>query len=86
MRIERSRPAEISWQVFRRMVRSPTHDSAEEHISRVRKFAQCAPLPFEQFRSSPDFMKIVPYLSAEHNFMKNNLASFIRLYYTSPLG
>ena len=61
-------------------------DFAEVQNFHRRKIAQSAPLPFEQFRSGPAFLKIVLYLSAEHNYMKNNLASFFRLYYTSLLG
>jgi len=68
------------------MVRSPTHDFAEEHISWVKKICQCALPAVKQFRPGPAFLKIVPYLSAEHNFMKNNLASLLRLYYNTSLG
>ncbi len=62
------------------MVRSPTYDFAEEQNSGVKKIRQGALLLVDQFRSGTAFLKIVPYLSVEHNFMKNNLASFLRLH------
>ena len=39
------------------MVRSPTHDFAEENISWVKKICQCALPAVKQFRPGPAFLE-----------------------------